>query len=463
MLPELGLTVLLFLLLFIKISGKMELAGQVCSTMNILYPALMLLMYFAGPADGTIFGGMMVSSKLIWLEKLLLLFATWVISLLAAPWLKGHRHAAEFHMLLASTLMGLFFLLSSGHFLLFYLALELAAIPLAALCNFDLEKRISGESAMKMIFSSALSSGIFLFGISLLYGATGTLLFSQLPSLMDGSPLVIMAFLMIFTGFAFKLSVVPFHFWTADVYEGAPSPVTAFLSVVSKGAMAFVFVTVLYTLFSGMATIWYSAITVLAVISMTFGNLFAIRQNNLKRFLAFSSIAQVGYLLIGMSGSSVDGMTSVIYFVLVYIFSNLAAFTVITLIAAATSRERIDELKGLHASNPLMAWVLALALFSLAGIPPTAGFFGKFFLITAGAAKWNSPVLIIAALNMVVSLYYYLRVIRAMFMEKSDDPMIRLTPGTSVQVALVICVSGILLLGFYSPAYDWIRSVSFGM
>ena len=156
-------------------------------------------------------------------------------------------------------------------------------------------------------------------------------------------------------------------------------------------------------------------------------------------------------------------MTSVIYFVLVYIFSNLAAFTVITLIAAATSRERIDELKGLHASNPLMAWVLALALFSLAGIPPTAGFFGKFFLITAGAAKWNSPVLIIAALNMVVSLYYYLRVIRAMFMEKSDDPMIRLTPGTSVQVALVICVSGILLLGFYSPAYDWIRSVSFGM
>jgi NADH-quinone oxidoreductase subunit N len=359
--------------------------------------------------------------------------------------------------------MGLFFLLSSGHFLLFYLALELAAIPLAALCNFDLEKRISGESAMKMIFSSALSSGILLFGISLLYGATGTLLFSQLPSLMDGSPLVIMAFLMIFTGFAFKLSVVPFHFWTADVYEGAPSPVTAFLSVVSKGAMAFVFVTVLYTLFSGMATIWYSAITVLAVISMTFGNLFAIRQNNLKRFLAFSSIAQVGYLLIGMSGSSVDGMTSVIYFVLVYIFSNLAAFTVITLIAAATSRERIDELKGLHASNPLMAWVLALALFSLAGIPPTAGFFGKFFLITAGAAKWNSPVLIIAALNMVVSLYYYLRVIRAMFMEKSDDPMIRLTPGTSVQVALVICVSGILLLGFYSPAYDWIRSVSFGM
>lgn len=463
MLPELGLTALLFLLLFFKIAGKFETSGEVCSVINTLYPLLLLAMVFAGPAEGSLFGGMMVSSKLIWVEKLLLLFATWMVSLLSTPWLKGHRHAAEFHMLLIATLMGLFFLLSSGNFLLFYLALELSAIPLAALCNFDLEKRISGESAMKMIFSSALSSGILLFGISLFYGATGTLSFAQLPAMMDQSPLLVMAFLMIFTGFAFKLSVVPFHFWTADVYEGAPAPVTAFLSVVSKGAMAFVFVTVLYTLFSGLSDVWYLAITTLAVISMTIGNLFAIRQDNLKRFLAFSSIAQVGYLLVGMSGSSVEGMTSVIYFVLVYVFSNLAAFTVITLVSAATSRETISGLKGFHASNPMMAWILALALFSLAGIPPTAGFFGKFFLITAGAAKWNSPVLIIAALNMVVSLYYYLRVIRAMFMEKADEPMIRLAPGLSVKVALVICVSGILLLGFYSPAYDWVRAVSFGM
>ena len=196
---------------------------------------------------------------------------------------------------------------------------------------------------------------------------------------------------------------------------------------------------------------------------MTLGNLFAIRQDNLKRFLAFSSIAQVGYLLIGISGSSVDGMTSVIYFVLVYIFSNLAAFTVLTAVTASSSRDTISGLRGFHASNPMLAWVMALALFSLAGIPPTAGFFGKFFLLTAGAGKWNAPVLIIAALNMVVSLYYYLRVVRAMFMESTDEPMIRLQPLPAVRLALLLCVAGILVLGFYSPAYEWIRSLSFGM
>ena len=463
MLPELGLTVLLFVLLFVRIVGKLELAGQVCQLMNIALPILALCMWFMPAPEVAQFGGMMISSKLIVTEKLLLLVGTWIISLFSSPWLRGHRHPAEFYMLMLSTLMGIFFLLSSGDFLLFFLALELSAIPLAALCNFDLEKHVSGESAMKMIFSSALSSGILLFGISLLYGATGTLSFVQIPALLDGSPLQIMAFVMIFTGFAFKLSIVPFHFWTADVYEGAPVPVTAFLSVISKGSMAFVFVSALYTVFRPLSEIWYIAITLLAVISMTVGNLFAIRQQNLKRFLAFSSIAQVGYLLIGISGSSIDGMSSVVYFVLVYVFSNLAAFAVITLVSSATSRETIDGLKGFHASNPLLAWVLALALFSLAGIPPTAGFFGKFFLLTAGAAKWNSPVLIVAALNMVVSLYYYLRVMKAMFMDSSDDTMIRLTPNVSVQFALLLCTAGILLLGFYSPAYEWIRSLSFGI
>ncbi|MFM2136380.1 MAG: hypothetical protein RL021_1780, partial [Bacteroidota bacterium] len=234
MLPELGLTFLLFLLLMVRISGKWEGSGQVCGWMNALLPLLGILLLFAGPSEGVQFGGMMVSSRLIFYEKLLLLSGTWIVSLLATPWLKGHRHPAEFHMLLLSSLMGMFFLLSSGDILLFFLALELSSIPLATLCNFDLEKRISGEAAMKMIFSSALASGILLFGISLLYGATGTLSLAALPGLMGGSPLEVTAFLFIFVGFAFKLSVVPFHFWTADVYEGSPAPVTAFLSVISK-------------------------------------------------------------------------------------------------------------------------------------------------------------------------------------------------------------------------------------
>ncbi|MFM2208161.1 MAG: hypothetical protein RL213_2136 [Bacteroidota bacterium] len=463
MLPELGLTSLIFILLFLRISGRMEASGAVCGLMNILYPLLGLLMVFAGPSEGTMFGGMMVSSRLIAFEKLLLLAGAWIVSLSATPWMKGHRHPAEFHMLMLSSLLGMFFMLSAGDLLIFYLALELSSIPLAALCNFDLDRRTSGEAAMKMIFSSALASGILLFGISLIYGTCGTLSFSALPFVLDGSPLQLTAFLLVFTGFAFKLSVVPFHFWTADVYEGAPVPVTAFLSVISKGSMAFVFVNLLYTAFGALSDTWYAAVTFFAVLSMTVGNLFAIRQENLKRLLAFSSIAQIGYLLIGISGSSAEGMSSVIYFVLVYVFSNLAAFTVLTAVSASTSRETVSGLRGFHSTNPMLAWVMALALFSLAGIPPTAGFFGKFFLLTAGAAKWNTPVLVLAALNMIVSLYYYLRIIRAMFMEVSDEPAIRLSPLPAVKLALLLCVAGILVTGFYAPAYEWIRSLSFGM
>ncbi|MFM7218488.1 MAG: NADH-quinone oxidoreductase subunit N [Bacteroidota bacterium] len=462
MLPELGLTAVLFLLLFFRIGGKMSGSGQVCSFINFALPVLGLFMLLAGPSEGSIFGGMMQNSVLVHYEKLILLAAVWLIGLQSSPWLKGHRHPAEYHMLVVSVLLGMFFMLSSGDFLLFFLALELASIPLAALCNFDLEKRVSGEAAMKMIFSSAFSSAILLFGISLLYGATGTLSFSLLPSLLDGSPLQLTAFLLVLTGFIFKLSVVPFHFWTADVYEGSPVPVTAFLSVVSKGAMAFVFVSVLYTLFAPLHAVWYSAITFLAAVTMTAGNIFAIRQQNIKRLMAFSSIAQVGYLLIGISGSSDAGMASVIYFVLVYVCSNLAAFGVINMVVTATSKERISDLRGMHASNPLLAWTLALACFSLAGIPPTAGFFGKFFLLTAGAGQWNMPILVVAALNMVVSLYYYLRIVRSMFMDPADEPFMKLTPPASLQLSLAICMAGVLILGFYSPAYEWIRSISFG-
>lgn len=463
LLPELAITFLLFTLLLVRIAGIWEKPGAICGFMNIALPVALGLMIFMPVPEGSQFGGTVLSSRLILLEKSLLLLATWIVSLTGSPWLKGHRHPAEFYMLVLSTLLGMFFLLSSGNFLMFFLSLELASIPLAALCNFDLDKRISGESAMKMIYSSALSSGIMLFGISLLYGTCGTLSFAEIPSLLNGSSLQVMAFLMIFTGFAFKLSVVPFHFWTADVYEGAPVPVTAFLSVVSKGVMAFALVSVLYTLFHPLSYVWYSAVVTLAIVTMTVGNLMAIRQQNLKRFFAFSSMAQVGYLLIGISGSSTDGMASVLYFFLVYIFSNLAAFGVITLVSSATSRESITSWKGFYANNPVLSWVMALALFSLAGIPPTAGFFGKFFLLTAGAGKWNSVVLIMAALNMVVSLYYYLRIIRAMFMEKSDDPIMPLSPGLSVRMALIVCTAGILLLGFYSPAYEWIRTLSHGL
>jgi NADH-quinone oxidoreductase subunit N len=205
---------------------------------------------------------------------------------------------------------------------------------------------------MKMILSSAFSSGILLFGISLIYGATGTLVLSSLSSHLNESPLQVLAFIFLFAAFAFKLSVVPFHLWTADVYEGSPMPTTAYLSVISKGATAFIFMTFLYRVFQPLLDVWYTLLVLLAIATLVIGNLFALRQQNIKRFLAFSSIAQVGFILVGITGNNVGAVASVVYFILIYIFSNLAAFGVATIISSQTGRENIDDYKGLYRFFP---------------------------------------------------------------------------------------------------------------
>jgi NADH-quinone oxidoreductase subunit N len=327
------------------------------------------------------------------------------------------------------------------------------------LANFDLENRRSSEAAFKMIISSAFSSGLLLFGISLVYGVTGSLSFADLATGFTSSPLNIFAFVLLIAGFGFKISAVPFHLWTADVYEGSPVAVTSYLSVISKGAILFVLVSVLYNVFTPMNETWYNMLFLISVLTMIIGNLFALRQQNMKRFLAFSSIAQVGFILIGITGQSADGRTSVIYFVLVYIFSNLAAFGVINLVSAVTGRENVDDYKGFYKTNPGLSWVLAIALFSLGGIPPTAGFFGKFFLLLAGAGKENYLLIVIAALNMVISLYYYLRVIKAMFMDANDNPVEKVQAGWSAKIAMAICITGVIITGLASGAYQYIYSL----
>src|SRR6478735_7864746 len=458
---ELLVAVIIFVLLFIKVGSDEWKNKRVLSVVNIL----LLINFIAGffmNHDGTLFGNMFYTTKLIELQKNILNLGTLIISAQAYTWLKAHKHVLEFYMLLLSTLMGMFFMISGGNLLMFYLALELSTIPLAALCNFDLEKRQSSEAAMKLIISSAFSAGLLLFGISLVYGTTGTLDFSELSQHLNGSSLQLVAFILLLAGFAFKISVVPFHLWTADVYEGSPVPVTSYLSVISKAAFLFVFVSVLYNVFKPLAGTWFNMLMLLSVLTMVIGNLFALRQNNLKRLLAFSSITQMGFILVGISGSSQMGTAAVIYFLLIYIFSNLGAFGVIAFVSAATGKETIDDYKGFYKTNPFLSWMLTISLFSLAGIPPTAGFFGKFFLIMAGAGKGNYVFITIAALNMIISLYYYLNVVKAMFMDANENPVEKLSINTLPKLAMIICILGIVSIGFIHPIYDYIYSLSFG-
>jgi NADH-quinone oxidoreductase subunit N len=459
---ELLVTILIFVLLFMKVGATEYKTGVVLIWVNVLLLVNFVLGFFP-ISDATLFNGMYHTGRLIALEKDILNLGTLIVSLQAYDWLKGHRQVPEFYMLLLATLVGFFFMISAGNLLMFYLGLELSTIPLAALSSFDLEKRQSSEGAMKFILSAAFSSALLLFGISLLYGATGTLDFGVLSGRLDGSPFQLFAFILILSGFAFKISAVPFHLWTADVYEGSPVTVTAYLSVISKGAVFFIFIQVLYTVFRPLAVNWYKILILLSVLSMTIGNLFALRQDRLKRLLAFSSIAQSGFILAGVIGSSRAGEASVIYFVLVYIFSNLGAFGVVSLISAQTGKEGVGDYRGLYVNNKALSWVMAISLFSLAGIPPTAGFFGKFFLLMAGAGKGNYVFIVIAALNMVVSLYYYLRVIKAIFMDSQPQPIGRLKIPLLPNIAFVVCVAGIVVTGLVGWIYDYIYSLSIGV
>jgi len=455
---ELVVSFIIFLLLTIKVGKGMK-NESLLSLVQFLLLANFVAGFFFNEA-GSLFGGIYTTNALITFQKSILSFGVYLISLLFADWLLKSEHMPEFFILVLSALLGMFFMISSGNLLMFFLSLELSTLPVAAMANFDLEKKISSEASMKMILSSAFSSGILLFGISLMYGATGTISFTEMPAMLDGSPLQILAFVFLFTAFAFKLSIVPFHLWTADVYEGAPVAVSSFLSVISKGSIAFILLTALYKVFAPMHELWYNMVMLLSIATMIIGNLFALRQQSIKRFLAYSSIAQVGFILVGLSSNSMEGISSVVYFVLIYTFSNLAAFAVAGVISQQTGKERINEYKGLYQTNPFLSWILALALFSLAGIPPTAGFFGKLFLITAGASKGNYFFITVAALNLVVSLYYYLRVIRAVFMDNNEQPIEKINILPSVKLGMVICAGGIVLVGLLSWIYDYITQLA---
>src|SRR5665648_909494 len=305
-----------------------------------------------------LFGGMYHTTALLVLMKNVLNVGVLIVLLQSVTWLKKEENRekiSEYFILLFSTLIGMYFMISSGDFLMFYLGLELATIPIAALAAYNHHQTKSAEAGIKLILSSALSSGILLFGISLIYGATGSIYFDAIAKVYANSPMQILAFIFFFTGMAFKMSLVPFHFWTADVYEGAPINVTSYLSVISKGAASFIFTIILFTVFKSITEMWKPLIYTLAVFTMTIANLFALRQNNIKRFLAFSSIAQAGFLLVGIIGAGELGMTSVVYFVLVYVFTNLGAFGVVSAIHNASGVETISGYNGLYKTNPKLS------------------------------------------------------------------------------------------------------------
>ena len=410
----------------------------------------------------TAFGGMYVATQAVNVMKLILTFGTFIVVIMADSWVETRqRVAGEFYMLILSTLLGMFVMMSSGNFLLFFLGLEMASVPLACMVAFDKTKN-SAEGAAKYILVATFSSGVMLFGISFIYAATGTLYFDDVAARITAEPLTIMGLVFFFSGLGFKISLVPFHFWTADTYQGAPTPVTGYLSVISKGAAAITLCIILMKVFQPMLEYWDYMLYIVIVLSITVANLFAIRQSELKRFMAFSSISQAGYIMLAVVGNNQLGVAALTYYVLVYIVANMAVFTVINVVERNNNgRTDMAAYNGFYQTNPKLSFLMTLALFSLAGIPPFAGMFSKFFVFMAGVQNGDPMayfVVFIALVNTVVSLYYYLLIVKAMYITKTDEPLPAFQSDECTKIALGICTAGIALFGVVSCVYEWIAA-----
>ena len=458
------LLVMLFLLIYDLVAGKkgMKYFQPVAILAFTIHTALNILPYSAGE----VFGGMYLNTPMMSVIKSILNIGTLIVFLQAKNVfdLENQRNKrGEYYFLTLTTLLGMYYMISSGHFLLFYMGLEMASIPMATLAAFNKEDNKSAEAGAKYILSAAFSSGIMLFGISYVYGTTGTMYFVDLPPLISANALQILAFVFFIVGLFFKISLVPFHLWTADVYEGAPTSVTAYLSVISKGSAVFVLTVILYKVFGNLVEQWQGILYGIIIVSITVANLFAIRQKNIKRFFAFSSISQAGYLVLATISGTAFGMTTLVYYTLVYILSNLAAFGVISAIETRTKKLNISDYNGLYSTNPKLSFVMMLALFSLGGIPPFAGFFSKFFIFSAAAQQGFYVLVLIAVINTIISLYYYLLVVRAIFIEKNDNPIPTLKTDGYNRLSLIICTTGIIVVGILSFIMEKIGTYSFGM
>lgn len=417
------------------------------------------------------FEGMYVTTSSVNIMKAILSMGTFIVVLQSRVWAEKSGKEGEFYMLIVSTLLGMFAMMSAGNFLMFFLGLEMASVPLACAVAFDKHSKNSAEGAAKFILTATFSSGVMLYGISFLYGACGTLYFEDIAANINANPLTIAGLVFFFSGLGFKISLVPFHFWTADTYQGAPTTVTGYLSVISKGAAAFTLLSILFHVFSSMVEYWHVMMMIVIVLSITIANLFAIRQNELKRFMAFSSISQAGYIMLSAIGNDwTNSVSSLSYYVLIYIVANMAVFTIISVVEQNNNgKTEIDDYKGFYKTNPKLSFLMTIAMFSLGGIPPFAGMFSKFFVFMAGVngadintkmGVWAYAVVFIALINTVVSLYYYLKIVKAMYIKHSDAPLPTFRSDNNTKFALAICTSGIILFGVCSYIYEWIAAAA---
>jgi NADH-quinone oxidoreductase subunit N len=428
---------------------------------NLAYPALLgivvTIVLVLTSAKGELFGGMFLADSFSAFFNLIFLlagFLTIASSVEVAQ--KFNSNQGEYFGLILLSMVGMMFLACAGELLTLYVSLELATIPLYVLASYRKDQLKSSEAGLKYLILGGISSALLLYGISLIYGLTGTTFLGEVKNtliigfLSQGGigPALVLGFIFMIAGFGFKLALVPFHMWVPDVYEGAPTPITAFLSVASKAAGIAAFLRVFYKSFLLFQIDWVLLMAVLAALAMVLGNIIALLQGNIKRMLAYSSIAQIGYILLGVVAATARGAASVAFYTFVYLFANMGAFIAAIAFSNSSGSDEIKDYAGLSRRSPALAAMMAVFMLSLVGIPPLAGFVGKYYLFSAAIEQGYIWLVVVAILTSVISLYYYLGVVRQMYFQATTEEG-AIATGGMLKIALVICVVGVLLFGIY--------------
>lgn len=420
-----------------------------------------------GSQPELVWGGMISHDWLSYTFTMLFIFGAGITALFAMDFAElGSK--GEFYILMIASTIGMTFMASAADLVMLYLAIESTSIPLYIMAGFLIRDDKSTEAGFKYLLFGAMTSAIMLYGFSLLYGFSGTTSLSQITSgLLQGNisnPALIVSLLLILVGFSFKVSVVPMHFWVPDVYEGAPTPVAGFLSTASKAAGFAVLVRVLMLVFPADLGGWRLVLAALAIATMTLGNLIALTQHNIKRMLAYSSIAHAGYILVGVVTITELGLTGVVYYIIAYLLTNLAAFGVVTAYGRVVGSDEMTAYYGMSRRSPWLALALLVALLSLAGMPPFGGFIAKVFVFAAAVNAQMVWLAIVGVLNSIVGVYYYLTVLKYVYLYRSDDDDKPAPITRPYKLALIILIVGILLVGtIFTPLFNWASTAARAM
>jgi len=467
LLPEIGLLleagVVLFLDLVLPVEARRRWFGWIVALGGGVIALLSLAFAQPGVQPQLLWGGVIRLDAIGFVFRLLFLAGATLTALFVAQLDRLVARGEFFALLLVSTL-GLSLMASAADMVLLFLAIETATIPLYVMAGFYLRDERSTEAGLKYLLFGAMTSAILLYGLSLLYGASGTTRLYEIGGLLEQNEVpvawIVTALIMVLVGFGFKVAAVPFHFWAPDVYEGAPTPVAGFLSTASKAAGFAVLLRFLWVVFPANASLWTLVIGIVATASMLVGNYLALVQHNAKRLLAYSSIAQAGYILIGVAAGTPLGATATTYYLGAYLVTNLAAFAIVALVENALGSSEISALEGLHQRSPALALAMLAALLSLGGIPPFAGFFAKLLVFGAAVEAGKVWLALVGVFNAIIGLYYYLTVLKVIYRWRPELPRLKDIRG-EWRLALVLSVIAILVLGvWFSPWYGWASNVA---